>query len=564
MDALIGHTVGGRFHITGRIARGGMACVYTATQAHLNRPVAIKVLRSKVASSESSSADFQRRFLQEAAILSRLQHPNLVTLLDYGQITELPGDHYYIAMEYLQGETLARRFRKQGRLGVAQSIRIARQIGRGLREVHRQGFIHRDLKPSNIMLVPEDDENDIVKLIDFGIGKVVVGSAADLLAEHEEPDATRVGLLLGSPRYMAPEQIRGEPVEPRTDLYGLGIILFQSLTGRVPFEAKTEVDTMLAHCSVPAPPLDAYMEEPTGSLTDLVADLLSKRPEERPTIHEFLARLSNVESELFDAVGLAGPTLFGSRSSFPPRDGSGAIRLPPPGNVPRLAPPPAWLISGVAPPPSDPPAGRSEPPTVVTTGSLASGMAPSVAPAAITEPLSGSVAPLAPAVAGSRFRFRAWYAVVPVVLLLAWLLFGKLQSSSSDSVESSGATTAATTSFLLSLDSDPSRAVVREEGTVLGQTPLKLAIERASVQGKTRRFTIEREGYEPFTHEQSDSSKDVAALARLSTGPVPTSSAASQKSRRRDPAPRAAAPVEEKPTAVAPKPVERLDINLAR
>jgi serine/threonine protein kinase len=482
-------------------------------------------------------------------------------------------------MEYLQGETLARRFRKQGRLGIAQSIRIARQIGRGLREVHRQGFVHRDLKPSNIMLVPEDDEDDIVKLIDFGIGKVVEGRAAELLAEHEEPDATRVGLLLGSPRYMAPEQIRGEAVEPRTDLYGLGIILFQALTGRVPFEAKTEVDTMLAHCSLPAPPLDAYLEEPTGSLTDLVADLLHKRPEERPTIHEFLARLSNVESELFDAVGLAGPTLFGRRSSFPPREGSGAIKLPPPAQVPKLPPPPAWLVAGVAPPSSEsppgrsePPPGRSEPPTVITTGTLASGIGLGAAAAVSAGPLATSLAPSAspPPVPApetrARSRLRAWHVALPVALLAAgWLLLrGQTQAFTSSSTTSSAPTTSApVASFLLSLDSEPAHAVVREEGTVLGQTPLRLAIQRTSVREKPRRFTLEREGYEPFTHEQSDAASDVTALARLSPR-TPPRSAVAQKAPRRDASTRPPAVGEEKSPVSAPKPVERLDINLAR
>jgi eukaryotic-like serine/threonine-protein kinase len=228
-----------------------------------------------------------------------------------------------------------------------------------LREAHRQGFVHRDLKPSNIMLVPEDDESDIVKLIDFGIGKVV--QARSSTTDLEEQDQTRVGLLLGSPRYMAPEQIRGEAVEPRTDLYGLGVILFQALTGRVPFEHSSDVETMLAHCSSPPPPLDAYVEEPTGSLPELLADLLQKRAEDRPTIHEFLARLANVEAELFDSVGLAGPTLFGNRPSTAPRASMGSIRPPPPPPRPTRAAVPFATEEVV-------PLFKSEPPTVVTTG----------------------------------------------------------------------------------------------------------------------------------------------------------------------------------------------------
>lgn len=531
MDALIGRKVGGRFTITGRIARGGMACVYSATQAQVNRPVAIKVLRSSVMSGDGSATDFRRRFLQEADILSRLQHPNLVTLIDYGQIDELPGDHYYIAMEFLQGETLARRFRRVGRLGVAQSIRIARQVGRGLREAHRQGFVHRDLKPSNIMLVPEDDESDIVKLIDFGIGKVV--QARSQATDLEEEDRTRVGLLLGSPRYMAPEQIRGEAVEPRTDLYGLGIILFQALTGRVPFEHASDVETMLAHCSVTAPPLDAYVEEPTGSLPDLLADLLQKRAEDRPTIHEFLARLANVEAELFDSVGLAGPTLFGNRISSLPGARVGSIRPPPPPPRPTRVGAPLATEELV-------PLYKSEPPTVVTTGTL--GAAPTTWPE-----------PPAP-------RSKKWGLVLLATFsVLLWLgLRGEPASQAPK--PSSSAPVSLSTSFLLTLESMPSQAVVREDGTVMGRTPLRIAIARGSVSASPRRFTLEREGYVTYTHEQADSATDTTVSATLKEVPRELVDSAPKGPRKRD-APRPAVTVD-KPVPV--RSADRLDINLAR
>jgi serine/threonine protein kinase len=295
-DALIGTIVGGRFHVTDRIARGGMACVYFATQQPLNRPAAIKVLRADGGAEDQES--FRRRFIQEASILSQLQHPNIVTLLDYGQLSNFPGDHYFIAMEYLRGETLAKRLRTRGALTVIETLRLARQIGRGLREAHRRGFVHRDLKPSNIMLVPEDDQNDIVKLVDFGIGKVVTASNAPA---GDEEDMTRVGLLLGSPRHMAPEQIRGDAIEPRTDLYGLGIILFQALSGRLPFDGRTEVEILVAHCSTPAPKLseicvDRMIPEP---LSNVVDSLLRKDVSARPTIYEFLLQLADVEDEVF-------------------------------------------------------------------------------------------------------------------------------------------------------------------------------------------------------------------------------------------------------------------------
>ncbi len=576
MDALIGHTVGGRFTITGRIARGGMACVYSATQAQLNRSVAIKVLRSSITGGDSS-AEFRRRFLQEASMLSRLQHPNLITLLDYGQITELPGDHYFIAMEYLQGETLARRFRTQGQLDVAQSIRIARQIGRGLRETHRQGFVHRDLKPSNIMLVPEDDDGDIVKLIDFGIGKVVERSAREPLNQDEQ-EMTRVGLLLGSPRYMAPEQIRGETVEPRTDLYGLGIILFQALTGRLPFEHKSDVDTMLAHCHTTPPPLDAYVEEPIGSLPELVADLLQKQPADRPTVHEFLARLATVEGELFDSLGVAGPTLSSTRPSSSPRPGRLSSRPPP-------APPrPTRRPSLEAEPPSLQELaalvrGRSEPPTVVTTGTFAA-RAPAASPLpppaqhgsslVAAPPHQDSSPPSSAAVAPSRSS-RGKVVGIAVLLALLALLGAMLWSRPSTSpapsalVSPSASTTSAPAraSFLLHLKSAPDQAVVKEGGVVLGKTPLKVEIQRASVSAGPRLFVVEREGFSPFTYTQSDSAADVEAMASLEVDAAAPRATATARARKRGVASDATVAIE-KPTTPPARAPERLDINLAR
>lgn len=571
MDALIGHTVGGRFKITGRIARGGMACVYSATQGQLNRPVAIKVLRSSIIDSDAS-AEFRRRFLQEASMLSRLQHPNLVTLLDYGQITELPGDHYFIAMEYLQGETLARRFRTQGQLGVPESIRIARQVGRGLRETHRQGFVHRDLKPSNIMLVPEEGEGDIVKLIDFGIGKVVERSARE--SANEEEDMTRVGLLLGSPRYMAPEQIRGDAVEPRTDLYGLGIILFQALTGRLPFEHKSDVDTMLAHCHDSPPPLDAYVEDPTGSLPELVADLLKKHPEDRPTVHDFLARLANVEGELFDGLGVAGPTLSSTRPSHPPPAGRTSSRPAPPPRPLRTSsfgddPPSLQELAGLV-------RARSEPPTVVTTGSFGSpaARAPDLLPAVAQQSARLAAAPpnndallLAPATE-PRSRSRRGKALVGLLLLalaggMAWL---SLRTGPEPTATATVPKTPSTpnppvrASFRLQLDSTPSEAIVKEGALVLGKTPLDLEIQRASVSAGPRQFVVEREGFRPFTHAQADSTVDIATIVPLETNATKPRAPGSRKQETGS-GPTAAAA---KPKTPPARPSARLDINLAR
>lgn len=590
-DALIGRTVGGRFAITGRIARGGMACVYFATQTQVGRPVAIKVLRPNLDGLDSSAEDFRRRFLREASILSRLQHPNLVTLIDYGQITETVHDQYYIAMEYLRGETLAQRFRSRGRLDVAESVRIARQVGRGLREAHRQGFIHRDLKPSNIMLVPEDDDNDIVKLIDFGVGKAISSQPREqvLGGDHDSEDGTRVGVFLGSPRYMAPEQIRGEPVEARTDLYGLGIVLFQALTGRLPFNGRSHVDLMLAHCSEPPPPLEDHLELPVASLSQLVADLLQKQPSQRPSTDEFLARLADVEQEIFENGGLAGPP--GARYSTAPGSG-GESQRPPPGTESgrRLSPPPRRTV----PPPPRP--GRSDPPTLTggsnSTTALVAGAneAPNLGlfdvptlsdyrsvttaheqaaevqrasmrvassrPGALIEPEAG-LAP--PPVSGPR-RSRTKWALLLVATfgLLLWLGSRLAPEAGAPPVPVPTASTgpAVRARFVLRLDSTPPNAVVRENGVALGQTPLALSIERASLREAPRRFSIEYGGYQVYTHQQADSERDVEVVAPLTSVEVarPTS----------PPPSRPAGTGRARTPAVSAKPVNGLDINLER
>jgi eukaryotic-like serine/threonine-protein kinase len=557
-DPLLGRMIAGRFLITERIARGGMASVYAATQSQLNRAVAIKVMRSSDATGGTSAEEFSRRFLREASILSRLQHPNLVTLIDYGQITELSDEHYYIAMEFLPGETLARRLRTRGRLSLAESIRLARQIGRGLREAHRQGVIHRDLKPSNIMLVPEESEEDIVKLIDFGIGKVVEPGSRGLPADDDE-DMTRVGLMLGSPRYMAPEQIRGEAVEARTDLYALGIILFQALTGRVPFRGKSEVETLVAQCTLPPPPLEAYIEEPVcESLSELVADLLKKEASERPTIYEFLQRLASVEREIFETVGLAGHTLNEARTTIPP-----PFRV---SSIPPAIPPPPGVFTWTA--RNGGPLGSDLPPPTIPDGLAASSRrspnSDSNRPRALVSGPPTDTLTSNSLQSATKSR-RGWWLAPVVVVPLLWLGL-RTEQPSLEKQAVTGAVVApapARTSFVLRLDSAPGPARVSEGGVYLGETPLLITILRTSVSTAPRRFSLERSGYLTQTFEQVDSEVDVAAITHLM--PVPSAPSAVVSSARRA---RAASPRAEATTAKAPRdtrPPERgLEINMYR
>jgi serine/threonine protein kinase len=279
LDPMIGQTINDRFRITGLLAKGGMGKVYRAEQAPLGRICAIKVLTAR--STSEQDADFQRRFFNEASICARLTHPNTVTIFDYGRTDD---NVYWMAMEYLEGRTLSRALREEGPFDAARATHIARQICRSLREAHTLGVIHRDLKPANIYLVEHGDERDMVKVLDFGLVKNIEPEA--------DEDVTQAGIFMGSPKYMAPEQIRGEHVDGRTDVYALGVILYEMVSGKVPFDRANQVDILLAHTAQPVPPL---AEDVDPGLAAIVMRCLEKGPELRfASMDEVLLALKQV------------------------------------------------------------------------------------------------------------------------------------------------------------------------------------------------------------------------------------------------------------------------------
>ncbi len=240
-DPLIGRVVNGRFKILSVIARGGMGKVYKAEQSPLNRICALKVLSPKYEGDRDP--EFHKRFFLEASTAAKLTHPNTVTIFDYGQDGD---DLYFIAMEFIEGRTLHRVLRDEGSFVEIRVAHIAGQICRSLREAHALGVVHRDLKPGNILLTDRGDEQDNVKVLDFGLVKDVSGEAEDL---------TQAGLFMGSPKYMAPEQILGGEITARTDIYSLGVMMFEMLSGRVPFDRGASVGTLMAHVNDVPPPM---------------------------------------------------------------------------------------------------------------------------------------------------------------------------------------------------------------------------------------------------------------------------------------------------------------------
>jgi eukaryotic-like serine/threonine-protein kinase len=285
-DPLIGRLVNGRFKIVSVIARGGMGKVYKAEQSPLGRLCALKVLSPKYEGDRDP--EFHKRFFLEASTAAKLSHANTVTIFDYGQDGD---DLYYIAMEYIEGRTLHRTLREEGPFDEKRTAHVAGQICRSLREAHGLGVVHRDLKPGNILLCDRADERDMVKVLDFGLVKDVTG-------EHE--DLTQAGLFMGSPKYMAPEQILGGEISSRTDIYSLGVMMFEMLTGKVPFDRGASVGTLMAHVNDPLPPMRSINPKLQASPTmeNIVHRCLEKDPARRfASMKDLLNALKRVGNE---------------------------------------------------------------------------------------------------------------------------------------------------------------------------------------------------------------------------------------------------------------------------
>jgi serine/threonine-protein kinase len=249
-----------RYRLEGRIGQGGMATVYAGMDTVLRRRVAIKILRPQFA----EDADFVRRFYTEAQHAAKLSHPNIVNIYDVGR----EGETYFIVMELVDGSTLAEMIESDGRLPEDVAIDFAAQICNGLAYAHRQGLLHRDIKPANVLVA----KDDVVKISDFGIARAVTTQTVTI---------TQPGMVMGSVFYISPEQAQGRELDETSDLYSLGVVLYQMLSGKLPYTGESPVTVALKHVSNPVPSLEADEPGISPALAAIVRKLLQKEPAAR-------------------------------------------------------------------------------------------------------------------------------------------------------------------------------------------------------------------------------------------------------------------------------------------
>jgi len=287
VDPLIGHVFDGKYRLDQRLGGGGMGTVYRATHLLIDRPVAIKVLSQRFVGDETA----QHRFRREARAAGRMQHPNAVTVNDFGTTQD---GWLYIVMELLEGRTLREVLALEGRLDSARAVSFMLQACSAVGAAHDAKLIHRDLKPANIFIEQRPNLPAVVKVLDFGVAKFMV----EELEDDDFNTLTQVGTMIGTPRYMSPEQCSGLRLTPASDVYSLGIILYEMLTGAVPFSADTPLGLAMRQVSeAPRPPREIVPDVP-AELERVVLHALAKNPADRPAdANEFRRELhANLEA----------------------------------------------------------------------------------------------------------------------------------------------------------------------------------------------------------------------------------------------------------------------------
>jgi len=280
----------GEYELTARIGVGGMGIVYEGRQPLIGKRVAVKVLLP----SFSREKELVERFIAEARAVNEIRHRGIVDIFSFGQLPD--GSHYFV-MEYLEGEPFDQLIKRRGPMPIAEVLSLMEEILDALDAAHAAGIIHRDIKPSNLFLVNHGRGRSYVKLLDFGIAKLGVSNNSDT-------PQTRASVILGTPDYISPEQARGRPISPRTDLYALGVVMFELLTGERPFQGENTLATMWMHVEDPPPVASDVRPDIPPQLDELILWAMEKEPADRPqSAEDMRAHIESIRASLLPGIG---------------------------------------------------------------------------------------------------------------------------------------------------------------------------------------------------------------------------------------------------------------------